>query len=63
MRDRAVSQPSVRRQFRYIRRQLNIFRRHHVSILQQGLHFHRCLFHCLVRFFFHQYAGPSRFFP
>ncbi|WP_089939022.1 CbtB-domain containing protein [Candidatus Entotheonella palauensis] len=37
MRDRDVPQPSARRQFKYIRRQLRIFRRHHVSTLQQGL--------------------------
>lgn len=37
MQDRDVPQPSTGRQFRYIRRQLNLFRRHHVSALQQGL--------------------------
>jgi cobalt transporter subunit CbtB len=37
MRDREVPQPSARRQFKYVRRQLNIFRRYHVSTLQQGL--------------------------
>ncbi len=39
MRDRDVDQPAARRPFRYVRRQLRIFRRHHVSTVQQGLIF------------------------
>ncbi len=37
MRDRDVPQPSARRQFTYIRKQLHIFRKHNVSTVQQAV--------------------------
>ncbi len=37
MRDRDVPQPSVKYHVQYVRKQLHIFRKHHISTVQQAL--------------------------